>query len=135
FFDTAPVYRESEALIGRALAGVHRGRVVLATKVGRTQRRFGHVWQAEEEDWSERAIRHSVEESLRRLRVDRIDLVQLHSPPMAIVEAGEARRALERVRDNGQAAHIGISADGAVAARALESGGFETLQLRVSILQ
>jgi len=66
YFDTAPGYGDgrSEEMVGRALAG-HRDEVVIATKVSRG-------------DWAPDAIYRSVEESLRRLRTDVIDVIQFH---------------------------------------------------------
>lgn len=132
FFDTAPDYRDSERLLGEALAG--RDDVVVATKVGRVQRREGGTWRIEE-DWSAAAIERSVEESLGRLRRSALDVVQLHSPPKWVIERGEALRALQRCQGRGLVKHVGISADGEDAARALELGGFETLQTSYSLMQ
>src|SRR6059058_5695575 len=77
FVDTADVYSrgESEEIVGKALAGGRRDRVVLATKVhgtmGDDPNQFGN---------SKRWIRMEVENSLRRLRTDWIDLYQIHRP-------------------------------------------------------
>ena len=132
FFDTAPDYRDSEAVLGEALAG--RADVAVATKVGRTHHRDGGGWRVVE-DWSPAAITASVEASRRILGVGALDLVQLHSPPRHVIEDGEALRALERCRERGQVKHVGISVDGEDAVRALELGSFETLQTSYSLLQ
>jgi aryl-alcohol dehydrogenase-like predicted oxidoreductase len=77
FIDTADVYArgESEEIVGKALAGGRRDDVVLATKVhgtmGDDPNRRGN---------SRRWIMRAVEDSLRRLRTDRIDLYQIHRP-------------------------------------------------------
>jgi aryl-alcohol dehydrogenase-like predicted oxidoreductase len=78
FIDTADVYArgESEEIVGKALAGGRRDSVVLATKVhGRMDNddpnQFGN---------SRRWIVREVENSLRRLKTDRIDLYQIHRP-------------------------------------------------------
>ena len=77
FIDTADVYSrgESEEIVGRALAGGKRDNVVLATKVhgtmGDDPNEFGN---------SRRWIVKEVENSLRRLRTDYIDLYQIHRP-------------------------------------------------------
>ena len=63
FFDTAPIYGESERVLGEALAG-SRDRIVLATK----------VWES-----SASAARASIERSFKRLRTDVIDLLQIHN--------------------------------------------------------
>src|SRR5919112_4117074 len=77
FVDTADVYSrgESEEIVGKALAGGRRDSVVLATKVhgtmGDDPNQFGN---------SRRWIRMEVENSLRRLKTDWIDLYQIHRP-------------------------------------------------------
>jgi aryl-alcohol dehydrogenase-like predicted oxidoreductase len=77
FVDTADVYSrgESEEIVGRALSGGRRDNVVLATKVhgkmGDDPNEFGNT---------RRWIRREVENSLRRLRTDWIDLYQIHRP-------------------------------------------------------
>jgi aryl-alcohol dehydrogenase-like predicted oxidoreductase len=77
FVDTADVYArgESEEIVGKALAGGRRDDVILATKVhgrmGDDPNRFGN---------SRRWIVREVEDSLRRLRTDWIDLYQIHRP-------------------------------------------------------
>lgn len=133
FFDTAPDYRESELLIGEAIRG-RRDAVVLATKCGRLQEREGDGWHAWEE-WSEAGVLGTVEASLRRLGVEYLDLLQLHSPPMWVLERGETWRGMQRARERGLVRHLGVSADGAEAARALALDGCETLQVSYSILQ
>ncbi|HEX6511397.1 MAG TPA: aldo/keto reductase, partial [Chloroflexota bacterium] len=74
YFDTAPSYMDSEALLGQALADVPRESYVLATKFHPV--RGGEVAQPDQ-------LRHSLENSLRRLRVDYVDVLLLHSvePP------------------------------------------------------
>jgi aryl-alcohol dehydrogenase-like predicted oxidoreductase len=77
FIDTADVYSrgESEEIVGRALAGGRRDNVILATKVhgtmGKDPNEFGN---------SRRWIIREVENSLRRLGTDWIDLYQIHRP-------------------------------------------------------
>ncbi len=77
FIDTADVYSrgESEEIVGKALADGRRDNVVLATKVhgrmGDDPNQFGNT---------RRWIIHEVENSLRRLRTDWIDLYQIHRP-------------------------------------------------------
>jgi len=77
FIDTADVYSrgESEEIVGKALAGARRDSVVLATKVhgsmGDDPNQFGN---------SRRWIIQEVENSLRRLKTDWIDLYQIHRP-------------------------------------------------------
>ncbi len=133
FFDTAPDYRHSEALLGEAIQG-QRERVVLATKCGRVQHTRDGGWVAEE-DWSAEGVQRQIETSLRHLRTDYLDLVQLHSPPRWSLEDGSALRGLQQAQAAGKVRHIGVSADGDDAWYALELGMFASLQVSYSILQ
>ncbi|TLS51139.1 aldo/keto reductase [Paenibacillus antri] len=100
--DTAPSYAEgeSERRIGKALRGGKREQVFLATKAVGPGQRFGR----------EETIR-SVEDSLARLRTDRVDLLQIHDaeqrPFEEIVE--ETLPALEKLREDGKIRWIGVS--------------------------
>lgn len=133
FFDTAPDYRRSEELIGLALGG-RRSDVVLATKCGRLQSWNGTEWEVRE-DWTEDGVYRSIEASLGRLGTGYLDLVQLHSPPMWVLDEGAALRGLRRAQAAGRVRHIGVSADGDEARRALELDEFATLQVSYSVLQ
>ena len=78
FIDTADVYSrgESEEIVGKALAGGRRDHVVLATKFhGQMGDEINHQGS------SRRWIMTEVENSLRRLGTDYIDLYQVHRPP------------------------------------------------------
>lgn len=123
--DTAECYDESETLIGRVL-GRRRDDVHLFTKCG-------HAGGWGRGEWRPDALRRSIERSLRRLRTDRVDLIQLHSCSLAELEKGAVIEALERARDAGHARYIGYSGDGAAARFAVECGRFDTLQTSVSV--
>jgi aryl-alcohol dehydrogenase-like predicted oxidoreductase len=123
--DTAECYEDSEALIGAAL-GARRGEVYLLTKCGHP-RGYGRG------DWREASLLSSIERSLKRLRTDRLDLIQLHSCELADLRKGEAITALERARERGWARYIGYSGDGEAARYAVECGRFDTLQTSVSV--
>ncbi|MER7400748.1 aldo/keto reductase, partial [Streptomyces sp. NPDC000151] len=121
-FDTAPHYGLglSERRLGAALRDRPRAEYVLSTKVGRLLRPGGpggddlahgfavpathrRVW-----DFSADGVRRSIEESLHRLRLDRIDLAYLHDPDDHAEQAfGEAYPALERLRAEGVVRAIG----------------------------
>ncbi len=133
FFDTAPDYRHSEELLGEALQG-QRDRVVLASKCGRVQHWRNGGWVAEE-DWSAAGVQQQIEASLRYLRTDYLDLVQLHSPPRWALEDGAALHGLQQAQAAGKVRHIGVSADGDDAWYALDMRVFATLQVSYSILQ
>src|SRR5580693_5088091 len=75
--DTAPVYGfgHSEEIVGKALAeGGRRDKTVLATKVALEWTEDGNVYRNSTPD----RIRKEIEDSLRRLKTDRIDIYQVH---------------------------------------------------------
>ncbi|ACB94523.1 aldo/keto reductase [Beijerinckia indica] len=104
--DTAPVYGfgHSEEVIGKALAesGL-RDEVQIATKLGLAWK-DGKVYR----DSSPARIRQEIEDSLKRLRTDVIDLYQVHWPDPAI-PFEETARTLEDLRDAGKIRAIGVS--------------------------
>jgi aryl-alcohol dehydrogenase-like predicted oxidoreductase len=160
FFDTADIYMagESERLLGEVLAS-HRGRVVVATKVGLSSRlpqavvaharpylsslmrrattgagvlRWVRGW-FRRGDYSAGYLRAAVEASLTRLRTDRIDLLQLHNPTAAALDRDGALDTLDRLTAEGKIGRFGLAfGTAAHAQRALRDGGFSTLQLPVS---
>ena len=104
--DTAPAYGfgRSEELVGRAIAeSGARDRVLIATKVG-LEWRDGQVFR----NASPARVRKEVEDSLRRLRTDHIDVYQVHWPdPLVPVE--ETAEVLRRLFDQGKIRAIGVS--------------------------
>jgi len=103
--DTAPVYGfgRSEEIVGLALSGGLREHAVIATKVG-LEWRDGEVWR----NSSPTRIRKEIEDSLRRLRTDYIDLYQVHWPD-PLVPIQETAEALARLLDEGKIRGIGVS--------------------------
>ncbi|MGM0576937.1 MAG: aldo/keto reductase [Myxococcota bacterium] len=104
--DTAPVYGQgrSEEIVGRALKEWSGGgRVLVATKAGLD-------WSGEgiTRDSSPERLRKEVEDSLRRLQVDAIDLYQVHWPDGA-VPFEETARTLEALRREGKIRAVGVS--------------------------
>src|SRR3979411_2613290 len=104
--DTAPVYGfgRSEEIVGRAIAeGRLRSRVLIATKVG-LQWEVGGVSR----NASRARIMREIEDSLRRLRTDYIDIYQVHwpDPLVTVEETAEAMHALLR---QGKIRAIGVS--------------------------
>lgn len=106
FLDTADLYDRgyNEEMVGRALQG-KRTEVILATKVGNRLRPDGKSW-----DWDASGdyIRKAVEESLRRLGTDYIDLYQLHGGTLAD-PIDETIAAFEQLRQAGKIRYYGIS--------------------------
>ena len=123
--DTAECYDGSEELIGNAVSG-RRDEFYLFSKCG-------HPRGVGSEDWSMPSILESIERSLRRLKTDRLDLIQLHSCSEGVLQKGEVITALQTARERGYSRYIGYSGDSRAARFAVESGAFDTLQTSVNI--
>lgn len=123
--DTAECYEGSEELIGQTVS--HRRKdFYLFTKCG-------HPRGIGSEDWSGSSLLESIERSLRRLKTDCLDLVQLHSCSESVLREGEAITALQTARKKGYARYLGYSGDSLAAKFAVESGAFDTLQTSINI--
>jgi aryl-alcohol dehydrogenase-like predicted oxidoreductase len=141
FFDTADIYGgagASEELMGAALEG-RRDEYLIATKFGWEMRGAENVPDAAR--GSREYIRWAVEGSLRRLRVDRIDLYQYHRPDM-VTPLAETLAALDELVGEGVVRAIGCSnvtaAEIEEAERAARERGlarFVTVQNEYSLLQ
>ena len=107
FFDTAPVYGfgHSEKLIGKALKEV-RDKVVIATKCGL---RWGkESLSSLRKDASRKSILEEIDQSLRRLDTDRIDLYQVHWPDVETSQK-ETMETLLEIQNQGKIRYIGLS--------------------------
>ncbi|MCC9076442.1 aldo/keto reductase [Litorilinea aerophila] len=105
FIDVSPYYglTRAETVLGKALRGIPRTQYVLATKVGR----YGD----QEFDFSAARVTASVEESLRRLNVPYIDLIQCHDIEFGDLDqvVNETIPALRRLQQQGKVRFIGIT--------------------------
>ncbi|NJN83641.1 MAG: aldo/keto reductase [Caldilineaceae bacterium] len=128
FLDTAACYGISEELIGRTIAH-RREEYVLATKCGHVAGDY------EGEAWSAQTISDSIDRSLVRMKTDRVDLVQLHSCGVDVLEEGEAIEALLAAQKAGKTRFVGYSGDNEAAAWAVESGIFDTLQTSFNLVE
>jgi aryl-alcohol dehydrogenase-like predicted oxidoreductase len=128
-FDTAECYQDSEELIGKALSH-RRGDYHLFTKCG-------HVTQALDRtrlhEWDPRLIAKSIDQSLKNLQTDHVDLLQLHSCSEVRLRQGDVIRAVQDAKRAGKTRFIGYSGDSDDAICAIESGAFDALQISVSI--
>jgi aryl-alcohol dehydrogenase-like predicted oxidoreductase len=123
--DTAECYAISEELIGEALAK-RRNDYYLFTKCGH-ENGWSHP------DWRPESLLRSIQRSLKRLKTDRVDLVQLHSCSEAELRKGTVIDTLNRARERGYTRYIGYSGDSQAALYAVESEAFDTLQTSVNI--
>jgi hypothetical protein len=127
FLDTAACYGSSEDLVGRTVSR-RRDEFLLATKAGHA------VGGITSPDWTAQTITASIERSLRRLQTDHLDLVQLHSCDVDVLERGDVIRALQDAKEAGKTRYIGYSGDNASAVWAVESGAFDTLQTSFNLV-
>jgi aryl-alcohol dehydrogenase-like predicted oxidoreductase len=133
FFDTSDLYGDghSEEVLGTALKDV-RGKVIIATKVGT----LPHTGFYMPQDFSPGHIVSGVEESLRRLKTDTVDLLQLHSPPLDVLEGdGRIVETLQGLVRAGKIRAYGISARSPADGRAaVEKYGFPVVQVNFNLI-
>ena len=127
FFDTASCYGNSEELLGEAMSHL-RNKFVLASKCG-------HSFDSSLEDWSYDLVKKSVDRSLKLLKTDRIDIMQIHSCELDILKRGEAINALQDAKKEGKILHLGYSGDNDAAVWAAESNIFSTIQTSFNLVE
>ncbi|MFJ3895765.1 aldo/keto reductase [Streptomyces sp. NPDC090083] len=111
YFDTAPHYGLglAEKRLGHALRSRPRAQYVLSSKVGRLIRTGNRGEPERSWDFTEAGVRSSVEDSLGRLGLDRLDIALLHDPQERLTDAlGTGLPALVRLREEGVVGAIGV---------------------------
>jgi L-galactose dehydrogenase len=107
FIDVSPFYglTKAETVLGKALRGIDRKRYYLATKVGR----YGH--EMNDFDFSAARVTRSVDESLARLGVDCVDIIQCHDIEFGDIQQviHETLPALRKIVAGGKARYVGIT--------------------------
>ncbi len=115
FIDTADVYGfgHSEELIRQVLdERSDKGRIIIASKAGNNFYRFmgqEYIVTPINHDYSVKHLEFAAEQSLKRLNVEALDILQLHSPGLDILEKDEPWLALERLKKAGKIKHAGWS--------------------------
>jgi aryl-alcohol dehydrogenase-like predicted oxidoreductase len=125
FFDTADVYGNgrSEQLLATLLRECAGERLIVATKIGRRAR-------PEMANYSRDSFRTWVSRSLEYLRVETLDLVQLHCPPTESYYHPEMFGWLDELKSEGAIAHYGVSVERVEEGlKAVEYPGVETVQI------
>jgi aryl-alcohol dehydrogenase-like predicted oxidoreductase len=122
--DTAAMYLASEQLIGNAV-GHRRQELVLMTKCGHP----AHP----ETRFSRSALQADIDNSLRALKTDHVDLLQLHSCSEELLRQGEVIDVVEAARAAGKTRFIGYSGEEGAARYAISTGRFDTLQISVNL--
>lgn len=123
--DTAAAYNASEKLIGEAV-GKRRKEFYLLTKCGALDGFTRY-------DWSKKGVLETIETSLRSLKTDYLDIVQLHSCSSEELRRGDSIEGLQRAVEKGYTRYIGYSGDNEAAQTAIEMDVFDSLQTSVSI--
>ncbi|MGI9145847.1 MAG: aldo/keto reductase [Chloroflexota bacterium] len=134
FIDTAPGYGHSEALLGQALVGVPREQYVLCTKFQPNA--------PDQQLHSAAHLRTSLENSLRALRTDVVDVFYLHgvSPEMYSGVCERFLPELTRAREAGLIRHIGVTEryqtdhEHAMLRTAIEAGAFDVVMVGFNLL-
>jgi len=132
FIDSSDAYGAGygETLLGNAFKG-KRDKIVIATKGGNVMVGPNRGKRIFEPDYISRVM----DESLRRLQTDYIDLYQLHNPTVEVIERGAVWEVLERAKKAGKIRHYGVSInsmEGGTAA--VKDGRAETIQVEYNLL-
>lgn len=108
FIDVSPYYGhyKAETVLGKALREIERDRYYLSTKVGRYGKDGINTW-----DYSAERVTASVYESMERLGIDYIDLINVHDVEFADLNqiVNETLPALVKLREEGVVRHVGIT--------------------------
>lgn len=108
FIDVSPYYgrTKAETVLGKALRDIPREKYYLSTKVGRYGENGVNTW-----DYSAKRAVQSVEESMERLGIDYIDLINVHDIEFADLSlvVNETLPALVELRSKGVVGHVGIT--------------------------
>jgi aryl-alcohol dehydrogenase-like predicted oxidoreductase len=125
FFDTADVYGDgrSEKLLAE-LKKRHKDSIYIATKAGR------QLDPHTADRYTPKNIRGFIEDSLKRLETDALDLLQLHCPPTDVYYNPDLFDALDGMVKEGKILHYGVSVEKVEEAiKAIEYPGVETVQI------
>ncbi len=136
YIDTSIDYGMSEEFIGKFISH-RRDEFILATKCGcHVGAPTAPAGQPSPHVFTRANVIAGVEQSLKRMKTDRLDVVQFHSSPdMKTLEAEGALDALREFQQQGQVGHIGMSGVLPNLAEHVNSGAFAVLQIPYSALE
>ena len=134
FIDTSPDYGVSEDRIGKHISH-RRDAFYLATKCGcnidpdAVPLDPDHLWTGDR-------LRRNIDQSLRRMKTDHVDVLQMHNPPVEDVEKGGLVEVLQEIRASGKTRFIGVSSPtGPDLLEFVRMGVFDTFQIPYSALE
>jgi len=108
FIDVSPYYGhyKAETVLGKALQEIPRDKYLLSTKVGRYGENGVNTW-----DYSAKKATESVYESLERMKIDHIDLINVHDVEFSDINQviNETLPALHELKSKGVVSHVGIT--------------------------
>lgn len=133
FIDTSNDYGRSEELIGRFISK-RRDEYYIATKCGCKVTPAGDHDETPHEFTRENILR-GIEESLSRLKIDYVDILQLHNPSVDVADAGNVEDVLSEIKESGKTRFISISSTVPHLPVFLKRGVFDTFQIPYSALQ
>jgi len=129
-FDTGHSYNagRAESRLGKALKGLDRSRLILCSKCGTQIGRFGRLYK----DFRPATLRANLEESLRKLATDYLDILLLHNPSVGDIN-DDVIDLLCSLRQEGSIRYWGASTGGSGVRRVLEYGG-QLVMFRLNLL-
>lgn len=135
FFDTSPDYGMSEEFIGKYISR-RRDEFYLATKCGCNPKFSMEVDREKvpQHIWEPQQLEDNINRSLRRMKVDYVDVWQLHNPDVNELESGSLLEKMQEVRDSGKVRFISISSTHPHIERFVQLGVFDTFQIPYSAL-
>jgi aryl-alcohol dehydrogenase-like predicted oxidoreductase len=133
FIDTAPDYGLSEERIGRFISG-RRKEYFLATKCGCDPKDVGDHWETPH-TWTRDRLLRNIEQSLRAMKTDHVDLLQLHNPRDEGVNWEELVGTLRDIRSRGLTRFIGCSHTLPWLDKCVDLGAFDVFQIPYSCLE
>jgi aryl-alcohol dehydrogenase-like predicted oxidoreductase len=125
FIDTADVYENglSETAVGRVVRS-RSERVYVATKCGR------HINPHVSEGYQPKVLQKYVEDSLKRMGLETLDLIQLHCPPNQVFYRPEIFEMFDRLKEQGKILNLGVSVEKVEEAlKAIEYSNVTTVQI------
>ena len=134
FIDSSPDYGLSEERIGKYISH-RRDEFFLSTKCGCNitypeglRQEPSHLWQGD-------VFRRNIEHSLKRMKVDQVDILQMHNPSVEDVERNGLVEVLEEVRASGKTRFIGVSSTAPNLLEFARMGVFDSFQIPYSLLE
>jgi aryl-alcohol dehydrogenase-like predicted oxidoreductase len=134
FIDTAVCYGLSEYYIGK-YASHRRAEYVLSTKCGCVPCGIGESYHQGRHVWTQDTVMRNIDHSLRTMKTDYVDILQLHTPTVSETVENGLVEALQRIQTSGKARSIGISSTAPDIDEFLSWGVFSALQIPYSAFE